>query len=115
MKIAVACLGLEVASYFELCDGFMCYTIDRCIVADSRNMPNLKFTTKQILDIFLDLNIDTLICGYIVDEAASLFSDAGIEVVKGFSGSPREALNAHIVNLFTVADDEWDDDWDDED
>lgn len=114
MKIAVASMGLDVSPYFDMCDGFMCYTIDRCVVTDCRNMPNLKFTTVQILDIFTDLKIDTLLCGNLVAEAATLFHDAGIEVVTGCKGSTNDAISAYLTDVFGCSDDDWNDDWDDD-
>ena len=41
MRIAVASEGLAVSPYFGHCASFTCYRIERGIIVECQNMPNL--------------------------------------------------------------------------
>ena len=42
MRIAVASQGLDVASKVLRCASYMCYRVDRGMIVDCQNMPNLS-------------------------------------------------------------------------
>ena len=61
MRIAVACAGLEVAPYFAQRTNYMCYTIERGIVADGQNVPTLEKSTQKLAELLKALEVDTVI------------------------------------------------------
>ena len=87
MKIIVACEGLGVSPHAVHCASFMCYTVERGIIADCRN-----------------LDVSTIITGGIDYDFANMLCHAGIEVVAGVEGSAREVLEAYINHTLIGAD-----------
>ena len=85
MKIIVACEGLGVSPHAVHCASFMCYTVERGIIADCRNLPNPGLSAEDTAQMFIDCH-------------------AGIEVVAGVEGSAREVLEAYINHTLIGAD-----------
>lgn len=98
MKVAIACNGDSVASQTAQCEGLMCYTIERGIITDARNLPNINPTETDLLSVIQRIGFDTLITGAIDERVAHQLCDAGIEVVAGAAGSTREAVDAYLAH-----------------
>ena len=96
MKIIVACEGLGVSPHAVHCASFMCYTVERGIIADCRNLPNPGLSAEDTAQMFIDLDVSTIITGGIDYDFANMLCHAGIEVVAGVEGSAREVLEAYI-------------------
>ncbi len=96
MKIAVACTGLGVAPHAAQCESFMCYTIERGIIKDCRNLPNMGITSAEAADLIKSLEFDALISGGIDMDTADALCKAGIEVVAGAEGTAREVLESYL-------------------
>ncbi len=98
MKVAIACNGNTVASQTAQCEGLMCYTIERGIITDARNLPNINPTETDLLSVIQSIGFDTLITGAINESVACELCDAGIEVVAGVTGDVREAVDAYLAH-----------------
>ena len=61
MKIIVACEGLGVSPHAVHCASFMCYTVERGIIADCRNLPNPGLSAEDTTQMFIDLGVSTII------------------------------------------------------
>ena len=71
MKIIVACEGLGVSPHAVHCASFMCYTVERGIIADCRNLPNPGLSAEDTAQMFIDLGVSTIITGRDNDEILS--------------------------------------------
>ena len=98
MKIAVACNGMDLSPHAAQCDGLMCYTVVRGIITDCRNLPNMGDASLAPAALVKAIGFDTLITGGIDMDMANELCEAGIEVVAGAEGSPREALEAYLAH-----------------
>lgn len=98
MKVAIACNGNTVAPRTAQCEGLMCYTIERGIITDARNLPNINPTETDLLSVIQGIGFDTVICGAIDENVAHRLCDAGIEVVAGAAGDVREAVDAYLAH-----------------
>ena len=97
MRIAVACAGLDVAPYFAQRTNYMCYTVERGIIADGKNIPILDNATMKLASLMKSLEIDTVIVGRIEYDIASSLCRAGIEVVAGAEGSALDVARAYLT------------------
>lgn len=104
MIIIVACEGLGVSPHAVHCASFMCYTVERGIIADCRNLPNPGLSAEDTAQMFIDLGVSTIIAGGIDYDFANMLCHAGIEVVAGVEGSAREVLKAYINHTLIGAD-----------
>lgn len=98
MKIAVACDGLSVSSHAARCDGFMCYTIEKGIISDCRNLPNMGVTSHEAAQLISSLGFDAIISGGIDMDMANELCASGVEVVAGVQGTAREVVNSYLAN-----------------
>lgn len=103
MKVAVACDGLSVSSHAARCDSFMCYTVDRGVIVDCRNLPNMGITSHEGARLIIDLGFDAIISGGIDMDMANELCAAGVEVVAGVEGSPREVVESYISHTLLGA------------
>ena len=104
MRIAVACAGLEVAPYFAQRTNYMCYTIERGIVADGQNVPTLEKSTQKLAELLKALEVDTVIVGRIEYDTASSLCRAGIEVVAGAEGEALDVVRAYLTKTLSGVD-----------
>ena len=98
MKIAVACNGLDLSAHAAQCDSFLCYTVEKGIVTDCRNLPNMHDTSREAAELVTAVGFDTIITGGIDMDMADALCDAGVEVVAGAKDTPREALDAYLAH-----------------
>lgn len=96
MKIAVACLGLGVAPHAAQCESFMCYTVEKGIIRDCRNLPNMGITSEEAVALIKNIGFDVVISGGIDMDTANELCRMGVEVVAGVEGSPREVVEAYV-------------------
>ena len=96
MKIAVACLGLGVAPHAAQCESFMCYTVDRGVIRDCRNLPNMGITSAEAVSLITGLGFDVLISGGVDMDTANELCRCGVEVVAGVTGTAREVAEAYV-------------------
>lgn len=74
----------------------MCYTIDKGVICDCRNLPNMGITSQEAANLIIGLEFDILISGGIDMDMADALCDAGVEVVAGVQGSAREVVEAYV-------------------
>ena len=103
MRIAVACAGLSVAPYFAQRTNYMCYTVDRGIVADGKNVPALEKPTA-LPELLTALEVDTIIVGRIEYDIASSLCHSGIEVVAGAEGEALDVVRAYLTKTLSGVD-----------
>ncbi len=96
MKVAVACEGMGVSHHAAQCASFMCYTVEKGIITDCRNLPNMGVTSHDAAQLVKDLGFDALIAGGIDMDMANELCYAGIEVVAGVEGTAREVAEAYL-------------------
>ena len=96
MKIAVACEGLNTSPHAAHCDSFMCYTVNRGIISDCRNLPNPNIAGKELARLLKELGIDMLITSGIDMDTANALCYADIEVVAGPEGTAREVADKYL-------------------
>lgn len=96
MKVAVACDGLNASAHAARCDSFMCYTIEKGIITECRNLPNMGCTSHEGAELVIGLGFDTIISGGIDMDMANELCAAGVEVVAGVSGTAREVVQAYL-------------------
>ncbi|MBQ3301611.1 MAG: hypothetical protein IJH04_05660 [Eggerthellaceae bacterium] len=101
MRIAVACDGLEVATYFVQSTNYMCYTVDRGIIVDSRNMPAFDQPLDKFIELMKSIQMDTLIVGRIEYDMATAFCHNGIEIVAGAEGRALDVVRSYVSNTLS--------------
>lgn len=101
MKIAVACDGLMVAKYFVQSTGFMCYTVERGIIVDCKNMPILDQPMESIVQVLSKIGVDTLITDMIEASMADEFCKVGIEVVARAEGEASDVVRAYVTHTLS--------------
>lgn len=106
MRIAVASEGLNVASSFERCASFTCYSTRRGVIVDCQNMPNLGFTPTKLVALLDELQVQTLITGTVEPEIAAVLKHNNIEVITHATGSARDAAEDYLFSVLIASDDE---------
>ena len=101
MIIAVACAGLEVAPYFAQRTNYMCYTVERGIIEDGKNVPALEKGAMNLTDFLQALEVDTIIVGRIEYDMASVLCRNNIEVVAGAEGTALDVAKAYVSNTLS--------------
>ncbi len=96
LKIAVACDGLGLSKHAAQCDSFSCYTVERGVITDFRNLPNMGCTSKEAVDLIDGLGFDVIITSGIDMDTATKLCDLGVEVVAGAEGAVREVVEGYV-------------------
>lgn len=109
MKVAVACEGEGmVSSKPGHCSSFVCYTIDKGVVTDCRNLPVFDNTPRKAAGVLRTLHLDTLIAAGIDDELSRDLLDGHIEVVLSGAGDVREELEGYLNGLMSGEESDYD-------
>ncbi len=98
MRIAVASQGLDVAPWFLHCSSYMCYRVERGLITDCHNMPNLSMSSQQTAHLMHDLGITVVLANNMEGSAKTALEAAGIEVVEGMSGTASAAARQYVTN-----------------
>ena len=102
MRVAVACEGGGVVSSQPgHCPSFVCYTIDKGVVTDCRNLPVFDNTPRKAAGLLKALGLDALIAADIDEEMSRDLTDEHIEVVLGEGGEVREELDDYLARLLS--------------
>ncbi len=105
MKIAVASSGLNVAARFEYAESYTCYLVERGIIVDCQNIPNLHVPYNNVAQTLASLGIKTVIVGAAPHTIGSVFQQANIEIIAGAEGGTREAVEQYLTSILIPADD----------
>lgn len=103
MKIAVACDGLRTSSHAARCGSFMCYTVNKGVITDCRNLPNMGVTSHEAAQLVSNLGFDVIITKGIDMDMAEELCASGIEVVAGVDGTSREVVESYVTETLMGA------------
>ena len=103
MKVAVACNGMNVSPFAAQCESFTCYTVNKGVISDCRNLPNMGITGAEAAKLINDLGFEILITNGIDVDMANLLCECGVEVVAGVQGTAREAVERYISSTLMGA------------
>ncbi len=98
MRIAVASQGLDVAPWFLHCSSYMCYRVERGMITDCHNMPNLSMSSEQTAHLMHDLGITVVISNNLEGSAKRALEAEGIETVEGMSGTASAVARQYVTN-----------------
>ena len=97
MKIAVACLGDQVAEHFGHCEGFAVYeTIDDVIIAKGVT-PNPGHKPGFLPNFLADMGVELIIAGGMGGGAVEIFNERNVRVITGAKGDCLHTVNAYCA------------------
>ena len=96
MRIAVASRGLNVSQSFKQSESFTCYNVNHGIIDGCHNLPISDQTPEAMLDVFRELDVQTLIVGRINIDTANYFCDNGVEVIAGANGAANDVAKQYL-------------------
>lgn len=106
MRIAVASQGLDVASKVLRCASYMCYRVDRGMIVDCQNMPNLSLPPAQLATLMKDLGVTVMLAQTVEPSARAALEQAGIEVETGSTGTASRAARTYLAHTLAGRDEE---------
>ncbi len=101
MRIAVASQGLDVAPWFLHCSSYMCYRVEKGLITDCHNMPNLSMSSQQTAHLMHDLGITVVLANNLEGSAKQALQEAGIETVEGMNGTASAAARQYVTRTLT--------------
>ena len=96
MKIAVACMGTEVAGHFGHCENFRLYDTENGAIQTETSVPNPGHKPGFLPNFLGDMGVKAIIAGGMGGGAVEIFNDRDILVVVGASGDARAAVEAYL-------------------
>ena len=97
MKIAVPMAGGTVASHFGHCERFALYDVQNGEVRNSAQLTPPPHEPGAFPQWLKQQGVDVVISGGMGRRAQSLFSEQGIEVILGLSGSdPAQLVSRYL-------------------
>jgi len=98
MRIAVATKGLLVSQSFKQTESFICYNVVNGVVVDCQNLPYLGQPYEELLKLFKELDVQTLIVGRINVDVADFFCTNDVCVVAGTEGETKIVVDQYLTN-----------------
>ncbi len=99
MKIAVAKSGEVISAHFGHSEGFEIYEVVEKTISPSSFLESPVHEHGSLPKFLVDQNVDVLIAGGLGQGAVTKLSDAGIDVVRGISGNPLDAVKKFVDGL----------------
>lgn len=96
MKIAVASDKSRVAGHFGHCEGFHIFHIESNDIIKVEIIANPGHRPGFLPNFLNDAGVNVVISGGLGGGAIDIFSEKGIKVVTGASGSSEEVVRAYI-------------------
>lgn len=96
MKVAVACMGTEVAQHFGHCENFMIYTSEGTEIVKKENVPNPGHRPGFLPNFLGDLGVEVIISGGMGGGAIAIFNERNIEVVMGNLGNADDVVMEYL-------------------
>ncbi|MDD3213559.1 MAG: NifB/NifX family molybdenum-iron cluster-binding protein [Eubacteriales bacterium] len=96
MKIAVACMGTQVAQHFGHCENFRIFTSENRAIATETNIANPGHKPGFLPNFLGDLGVEVIIAGGMGGGAVDIFNERNIEVIVGAEGNARDAVTAYL-------------------
>ena len=96
MKIAVACLGNEVAQHFGHCETFNLYDVENGMITAQENVPNPGHKPGFLPNFLADRGVEVIISGGMGGGAVDIFNERNVEVIVGASGDVDACMDQYI-------------------
>lgn len=96
MKIAVACMGDQVAGHFGHCEQFLIYSCQAGAVTSVERLPNPEHQHGYLPGYLGDQGVTAVIAGGMGSGAAARLAERGIQAVLGATGSAEAAVSAWL-------------------
>ena len=81
----------------------MCYTVEKGVITDCRNLPNMGVTSQEAADLINGLGFDVIITKGIDMDMAEDLCASGVEVVAGVDGTSREVVESYVTETLLGA------------
>ncbi len=104
MKVAIAVTNSMITQHFGHCEYFLIHDIsDQQVVATQivANPPHERGFLPQYLQ---KQGVDVVIAGNIGEMAVKMFTDLGIEVFRGISGTAAEVIDNYVNGRLNASD-----------
>ena len=92
MKIAVACMGTQVAGHFGHCENFRIYEADNGQIQSEESIPNPGHRPGFLPNFLGDMGVEAILAGGMGGGAVEIFNERNIEVVVGVQGDARTSV-----------------------
>lgn len=97
MKIAVACMGNEVAGHFGHCENFNIYCAEDGRIVSCESIPNPGHRPGFLPNYLGDLGVEVIISGGMGGGAVEIFNSRNIEVITGASGDAGRCVERYLA------------------
>ena len=104
MRIAVTSDELNVSTSLGRCASYTCYTVDRGIITQCQNFPNPNLPPAPTAHLLQNLGVDLVISNTIESSIEEALVKGGVEVVKGATGTARNAVDTYLSELLSGKD-----------
>lgn len=104
MRIAVTSDELNVSASLGRCASYMCYTVDCGVITQCQNFPNPNLPPAPTVHLLQNLGVDLVISNSVESNIEQALVDGGVEVIKGVTGTARDAVESYISELLSGAD-----------
>lgn len=94
IKIAVACVGDDVAEHFGHCEAFMLFDVENKTIVKEERIPNPGHKPGFLPNFLNDKGVKVVISGGMGGGAIAIFNEKQIQVVTGASGNAAAAAKA---------------------
>lgn len=91
LKIAVACMGNEVAEHFGHCEAFMLFDVDNGAIVKEERIPNPGHKPGFLPNFLNDKGAKVVISGGMGGGAIQIFNEKQIQVITGAAGDASKA------------------------
>lgn len=96
MKIAVACMGSQIAEHFGHCENFRFFDTENGMILSETSIPNPGHKPGFLPNFLGDKGAGIVIAGGMGGGAVEIFGERNIQVVVGASGDARKAVEAYL-------------------
>ena len=96
MRIAVACMGEEVAQHFGHCDNFNFYDTEDGKITAMESVANPGHKPGFLPNFLADKGAKVIISGGMGGGAVDIFNERDVEVIMGASGDAKACVEAYL-------------------
>ena len=97
MKIAVACMGTQVAGHFGHCENFRLFDVENNNIITEESIMNPGHRPGFLPNFLGDKGVNVIIAGGMGGGAVEIFNERGITVIVGAEGAARAAVEAYLA------------------
>ena len=96
MKIAVACMGTQVAGHFGHCENFTFFDTENGAITAVESLPNPGHRPGFLPNFLADHGAQVIIAGGMGGGAVEIFNERQVEVIVGAQGDARTAVESYL-------------------